>query len=128
MRIADYDRLISVWKIKEPPDLDPNTGTEIVAWVPLVPTNDSPPTAVRFWANAKDVLPSYSEAVKMGLPTAREQVRIRIYPWRDDLNSAMRITLHGRGGEADQTFQIVAGPATFGNRESNEVMAERYSS
>jgi len=124
MRIGDYDRLVSVWK--KTVTQDPDYGTEIVDWVPLVPTNDSPPAAVRFWANAQDVLPSRSEATKMNLATAVDQCRIRIYPWRDDVDSSMRITLHGRGGEADQLFEIVAGPATLGNREAVEVVCVKY--
>ncbi len=70
------------------------------------------------------ILPSRSEAVRSGLEQARNQVRVRMR-WRDDIDSTMRIVLHG--GE-DAVYQIVGGPAEIGGRMRRlEMVVERYS-
>ncbi len=63
---------------------DPNYGTEVITWAPLVVLPGSPPVAERFWAEVQDVMPSRSESVLQGLAVARNQTRIRIRwrPWR----------------------------------------------
>ena len=72
-----------------------------------------------------DDFPSRSEAVRMGLAVARNQTRCRM-PWRDDVDSSMRVTWHR---DSDVVYSIVAGPADFGgNKEAIELMLERYSS
>ena len=97
---------------------DPNYGTEIVTWT----------TRARIWAEVQDALPSKSESVTLGLPVAKNQTRIR-FRWRADIDSSMRVILHGGGGEADQTLQIVGGPASVGGRRDfTEIVCERYSS
>jgi len=106
---------------------DSTYGTEIVTWVPLVRDGlGSPIIAVRFWAQVQDALPSRAESVKMGLDVARNQVRIRMR-WRDDVDSSMRITVHGEA--SDTVMQIVGGPAAIeGRKQFLEMMCEKYSS
>jgi len=104
---------------------DPDFGTELVTWVPLVAVPGSPEVGERFWAEVQDALPSRSEAVTMGLSVARNQVRIR-FRYRDDVDSSMRVLLHGDG--ADQVLQIVGGPAMIGGRkELTEIVCEKIS-
>ena len=104
---------------------DAQYGTEIITWVPLAVLAGSPAVAERFWAEVQDVLPSRSESVLQGLAVARNQTRIRIR-WRNDIDSSMRITVHG---DTDVLYQIVGGPAEIrGRRIMLEMMCERYSS
>ena len=104
---------------------DANYGSQVVTWVPLAVLPGSPPVAERFWAEVQDALPSRSESVMQGLAVARNQTRIRIR-WRSDIDSSMRITVHG---DADVVYQIVGGPAEIrGRRRMLEMMCERYSS
>jgi head-tail adaptor len=104
---------------------DPNYGTEIVEWVPLVVAPGSPQIAERFWAEVQDTLPSRSEAVLQGLTLARNQTRLRMR-WRSDIDSSMRITIHG---DTDRVMQIVGGPAEIHGRKGMiEMVLERYSS
>lgn len=105
--------------------VDGEFGPQPGPWVPLVALPGSPVVGERFWAEMQDVLPSRSEAVKQGLAVARNQTRCRM-PWRDDIDSSMRVTWHR---ETDVVYQIVAGPADIGgNKEAIEMMLERYSS
>jgi len=104
---------------------DPLYGTEIISWAPLVALPGSPVVAERFYAEVQDVLPSRAESVKMGLDVARNQVRVRMR-WRDDIDSSMRITVHG---DSDQVMQIIAGPAEIeGRKQRIEMMCEKISS
>ena len=104
---------------------DPQYGTEIITWVPLAVLPGSPAVAERFWAEVQDALPSRSESVLQGLAVARNQTRIRIR-WRNDIDSSMRITVHG---DTDVLYQIIGGPAEIrGRRIMLEMMCERYSS
>ena len=104
---------------------DANYGSQVVTWVPLAVLPGSPPVAERFWAEVQDALPSRSESVMQGLAVARNQTRVRIR-WRNDIDSSMRITVHG---DADVIYQIVGGPAEIrGRRRMLEMMCERYSS
>ncbi len=104
---------------------DPTYGTPTVTWVPLVALPGSPVVAERFAAELQDVLPSRSEALAQGLEVARNQTRLRMR-WRDDIDSSMRVTVHG---DSDTVYQIIGGPAEFGRRkEMIELVLERYSS
>ena len=105
--------------------VDPDYGTEVIAWTPLAVLPGSPPVAERFWAEVQDVMPSRSESVLQGLAVARNQTRIRIR-WRADITSAMRVIVHG---DADVLYQIVGGPAEIRGRKTMlEMVCERYSS
>lgn len=76
-------------------------------------------------AEVQDFLPSRSESVRQGLEVARNQTRMRIR-WRPDVDSTMRIVLHGA---SDVVYQIVGGPAEIGGRSRMlEMVCERYSS
>lgn len=120
MRAGNLDRQILVEKKQV--TQDPTFGTELVTWVPLSTVSGQPEW---YWAEVQDALPSRSEAVTQGLAVARNQTRIRMR-WRDDITSAMRITLRG---DTNIMFQIVGGPAEIdGRKERIEVMCERYSS
>lgn len=104
---------------------DPTYGTDVVAWVPLVAQAGSPTVAARFYAEVQDVMPSRSESVALGLSVAKNQTRIRMR-WRDDITSAMRITVHG---DSDVVYGIVGGPAEYGGRKDRiEMICERISS
>lgn len=75
-------------------------------------------------AEFQDTIPSRSEAVRTGLQQARNQSRIRMR-WRGDIDSTMRVILHG---DADVVYQIVGGPAEIGGRKRMlEMVVERYS-
>lgn len=104
---------------------DATFGTEVVTWIPLVAEAGSPTVAVKFWAEVMDALPSRAEAVTQGLQVARNQTRIRLR-WRDDIDSSMRVTLHG---DTDRVMQIVGGPAEIdGRKDMIELVCERFSS
>jgi len=104
---------------------DTQYGTQVITWVPLAVLPGSPPVAERFWAEVQDALPSRSESVMQGLAVARNQTRVRIR-WRSDIDSSMRITVHG---DTDVVYQIIGGPAEIrGRRRMLEMMCERYSS
>lgn len=123
MRHPMLDRQITIEK-KET-TLDATYGTEVISWVPLVAEAGSPVVAVRFWAEIQDVLPSRSEGVQQGLIVGRNQTRLRMR-WRNDVDSSMRVTVHG---ETDVLYQIVAGPAEIGGRKAfMEMVLERYTS
>ncbi len=123
MRSGSLDRQISVEKKQVTQDA--TYGTEIVAWVPLIAQAGSPTIAERFWAEVQDALPSRSEAVTQGLAVARNQTRIRMR-WRSDIDSSMRIVVHG---DSDEVFQVVGGPSNIGGRkEVIEMMCEKVSS
>lgn len=122
MNSAKYKHQIT---IERPSTVDGEFGPQAGPWVPLVALSGSPTVGERFWAEMEDVMPSRSEAVKQGLSVARNQTRCRM-PWRDDVDSSMRVTWHK---DTDLVFQIVAGPADIGGRkEAIEMMLERYSS
>lgn len=92
-------------------------------WEPLEVLPGSPAVAEKFWAEVEDVMPSRSEAVRQGLAQARNQTRIR-FRWRDDVDSSMRIIVHG---DTDVVYSIIGGPAEIAGRKRRiEVMCERY--
>lgn len=123
MRAGRLDRQITIESRSIA--VDPDTGDETVTWTPLSYEPGSPAVAERYWAEVQDALPSRSEAVTQGLPIARNQTRIR-FRWRDDVNSTMRVTVHG---DTDRDYQIVGGPAEVsGRKELLEIVCERYSS
>jgi len=94
---------------------DAQFGTPVVTWTELATV----------WANVEDAMPSRSEAVKQGLTLARNQTRIR-YRYRNDVTSAMRMTVRGT---PDRVLQIIGGPAAIGKRNTlSEVMCESVSS
>jgi head-tail adaptor len=93
---------------------DPDYGTEIEDWLPV---------ASNIWANAQDQLPSRGESVANGVAMAVTRTRLRI---QNDasITTAMRVTLHGKGG---RVMQIIAGPALLDDRRHVEFMLEGYS-
>lgn len=104
---------------------DATYGSEVVTWVPLVAEAGSPTVAVKFWAEVMDMMPSRAEAVTQGLTVARNQTRIRLR-WRGDIDSSMRVTVHG---DSDVVHQIVGGPAEIqGRKNMLEIVCERISS
>lgn len=99
--------------------------TEVVSWEALSYLPGSPQVAEKFWAEVQDALPSRSESVQQGAGIARKQVRIRMR-WRDDIETTMRVTVHG---DSDQVYQIISEPAEIiGRKRFVEFVAERYSS
>jgi head-tail adaptor len=123
MKAGALQRQITIERKQVTPDA--TYGTEVVTWEPLVALPGSPVVAERFWAEIQDVLPSRSEAVTQGLQMARNQTRLRMR-WRSDVDSSMRVTVHG---DSDTVYQIVGGPAEIeGRQERIEMMLERYSS
>lgn len=99
-------------------------GGEAVTWVPIAYAPGSPQVAARFAAQVQDVLPSRNESVQQGMAVAINQTRIRMR-WRSDIDSTMRITVHG---DSDVIYQIVGGPAEiWGRKEGLEMMCEKFS-
>lgn len=92
---------------------DPDYGTEIEAWVPVVP---------EVWANAQDQLPSRGESTANGVATAVTRTRLRIQN-DNRITTAMRVILHDKG---DRVMQIIAGPAQLDDRRHTEFMLEGY--
>ena len=125
MDAGKRDRQITIEKLKSPPDLDPNTGVEIVSWVPLIVLPGSPVIGQRLWAQFKDVSQSRSETVKadVALSSGRAIVNLR---YRSGITSAMRVRLHGDGD--DVIYQIITDPVMIGRKEETELIVERYSS
>jgi SPP1 family predicted phage head-tail adaptor len=121
MRAGELSTQISIEK--KSVTTDSTYGTEVIAWVPLVPVG-SPAVAQRFWASVIEELPSRSESVRQGLAVARNQVKITTR-YRSDVDSSMRITVHRDG---DRVFQIVGGPAMIGRKKFMEFVCERFSS
>lgn len=72
------------------------------------------------WAELRDVAPSRSEAVKLGMKVATRQTRCRIR-YRAGLDSSMRVVWDGAN------YGIVGGPAEIGRREYLELVLERTS-
>lgn len=123
IQAGKMDRQITIWRKQV--TVDPTYGTELVDWVPLVALPGSPTIPERFWAEIQDALPSRSEAVTQGLLVARNQTRLRMR-WRDDIDSSMRVTVHG---DTDQIYQIVGGPADIAGRKGMiEMVLEKFSS
>lgn len=118
---GDLDRRIIIER--KVSTVDPNYGTEVITWAPLVVLPGSPPVAAPLWANIQDARPSRSESVKQGLAMARNQVTVTLR-YRSDIDSSMRIT------ELDapsRVLQIVGGPAQIGRRHWTELVCEAYS-
>lgn len=130
MRAGKMDRQCTVERLAVVGDAeylppDPVYGTPRAVWRPLVYQPGSPSVAQRFWGEKQDSLPSRDENVTQGLAVARNQVRWRMR-WRNDIDSSMRVTIHGA---ADELFQIVGGPAEIEGRKVRiELMLEKYSS
>jgi head-tail adaptor len=100
-------------------------GTDVVTWIPLVALPGSPVVGRRFPANIQDVMPSRSESVQQGLIVGRQQTRLRMR-YRNDIDSGMRVTVHG---DSDVVYQIVAGPAEIGGRKQYlEMILEKITS
>lgn len=123
MRAGSHDRQCTIER--KVVTQDETYGTEIVTWAPLVAQAGSPTIAERFWGEKQDALPSRSESVQQGLAVARNHVRWRMR-WRDDIDSSMRVTIHG---DTDVVYQIVGGPAEIGGRKERiEMVLEKASS
>lgn len=133
MRAGSLDRQITVERkavVGDPEYVAPDAsyGTERVVWVPLVAQPGSPIVGERFWAEVVDTLPSRAEAATQGLTVGVRQTRIRMR-YRDDVDSSMRVRLHGDGD--DVVYQIVGGPSNVvkdGRKTLIEIVCERYSS
>lgn len=110
MRIGPLDKIVTIkYPVSTP---DPVYGTPLITWT----------TLATVYANVEDVMPSRAESVKLGLSVALNQVRVR-FNWRDDVTSAMTITL---AAPDSRVLQIIAGPASIGDPKSySEVMAEK---
>jgi len=93
---------------------DPDYGTESETWVVV---------ANYIWAEAQDQLPSRGESTSNGLPTSLTRTRLRIN-LNPKITTAMRVTLHNKGG---RLMQIIAGPALLDDRRHMEFMLEGYS-
>lgn len=102
--------------IKRPPTTqDATYGT---------PSGDWTAVLSRAPAEVRDSMPSRAESLKQGLQIAANQARIRMR-WRDDIDSTMRVTVHGG---TDTVYQIIGGPAMIGQRKQYmEIMCEKYS-
>ncbi len=74
------------------------------------------------WAEVQDALPSRGEKLADGINVAARPARVRIR-FRDDVASNMRLVLL-RKKVPERIMQIVSGPATLGNRDGLEMMAE----
>jgi head-tail adaptor len=104
-------RLNRLITIEVPPTSQDSTyGTATGAWTALAYLAGSPLVAEKFWAEVQDVMPSRSESARQGLVVGKKQSRVRIR-WRDDVTSAMRVTIHG---DTDKVCQIIGGPAEVG--------------
>lgn len=96
---------------------DPDYGTEIAGSAGWEVVAD------HAWANVQDQLPSRGEATANGMTTAVTRTRLRI-EIDERITTAMRVTLHSRGG---RVMQIIAGPAELDNRRDVEFLLEGYS-
>jgi len=122
-RAGKFDRQITIEK-KVVTGQGTQYGEDLVEWQPLSYLPGSPAVAERYWAEVQDAMPSRSEALQQGLPVARNQSRVRMR-WRDDIDSSMRVTVHG---DTDRVYQIVGGPAEIsGRKQMLEFVIERYS-
>jgi head-tail adaptor len=80
--------------------------------------------AERFCVQIVDSLPSRSEMQQQQLVVSKNQSVLRMR-YRDDIDSSMRILLHGDG--EDVIYQIIGGPAMIGRKEWLEMTIEKYS-
>ncbi len=104
---------------------DATYGTPVITWTALSYLPGSPAIAERFPATIQDALPSRAESVTMGLSVARNQSTLRMR-WRDDITSAMRVTVHR---DTSVVYQIVGGPADIeGRKQRIEMQLEKVSS
>ena len=100
-------------------------GNDVVTWVALSFEPGSPAVAEKYWVELQDTMPSRDEAIRQGLALGRNQTRMRMR-WRDDVDSSMRVTVHG---DTDTVYQIIGGPAEIGGRKAYlELVLEKYSS
>jgi head-tail adaptor len=114
MQAGKLDRLVTIEK--KSVTQDTTYGTELISWTPV---------AVRVPAEILDALPGRSESVVFGVGVSSSRTICRLR-WRGDIDSSMRITLHG---DTDVIYQIVGGPAEIGGRKDGlELVLERYSS
>lgn len=77
------------------------------------------------WASIVDVLPSRAEKMAEGLNIATRPARVRM-DFRTDVDASMRL-IETTEGVDGRVMQIIAGPATIGNRDAVEFMVEEYS-
>ncbi len=105
---------------------DATFGSEVVTWEPLALLPGSPEVAEKFAAEVYDLPPSRAEGVFRGdLMVSRNLVRVRMR-WRNDIDSTMRIIVHG---DTDRRLQIIGGPAEYGGRKVGlEMLCEEVSS
>jgi hypothetical protein len=111
--------------IEQPPQVDAATGLVSGGWTHLAYEPGSPLVPMRFPVQVRDVMPSRDDRVAANAVTVasrRTQVRMR---WRDDITSAMRITLLGG---TQRVMQIIGGPAEIeGQKRALELMCESLS-
>lgn len=112
--------------IEQPPAIDPTTGVATGDWAHLAYQEGCPLLPARFPVKVRDVPPSRDQRLGIGAVSVASRRTIVRMRWRDDVNSAMRITLLG---ETPRVMQIIGGPAEVGGRKVElELMCEDYSS
>lgn len=104
--------------------LDPSYGTEVISWVPLLPSSDSPPVDLPIMCEAQDVLPSKDERVVQGLSVLSKRTRIRTH-FRTDIDSSMRVRI---ASITARPAQIIGGPVQLGWKKGIEILVEETSS
>ena len=115
-----FDRLITI----EYPAVtkDATEGSAVTTWVALSVLPGSPAVAEQFHAEVQDVMPSRDERTLQGLAIEVRRTRIRMR-WRDDVTSAMRVTVHG---DSNRIYQIIGGPAEIaGRKEMIEILCQQ---
>lgn len=117
--------MTAAFRLDEQVTIEKRTGARDNGWNTEVETADGWTVVVDHeWANTQDVLPSRGEATANGLVTAVTRTRLRMQV-NDIITTAMRVTLHDKGG---RLMQIVAGPALLDDRRHVEFMLEGFSS
>jgi SPP1 family predicted phage head-tail adaptor len=116
MRAGGTDRKVT---IEQPVRTQDSTNGSIsTTWTPVLS---------RVWAEFEWLLPNRNEIVTHQVKLDRDQARLRLR-WRDDIDSTMRVTLHGK---SDRVFQIVGGPSEIpaeGRQRRIELYLESYTS
>lgn len=109
MDASDLDRRVTF--LQRATSQDATYGTRVEGnWAPFDTV----------YAQVQDMLPSKGERIAEGVSAANRPCRVRIRH-RDDITSAMRLSVEGRPG----TWRIVTQPAEIGRREWLELVAEQ---
>jgi head-tail adaptor len=116
MRAGAMDRRITVQKPGA--SVDPEYGPQPGGWENVL---------TRVSAQVLDTLPSRAENSGQVLQLADQPARVRIR-YTPLVTADMRVLVHGRAGEPDRVYEIVAGPAEIGRREWLEFMIKAFTS